>query len=744
MNVPERIPPYEMAIELGRGLNSRVWLAYDESTGTQVAIKLYQPGFWSGQALNQVLPGILKAVALLNHPALVAVEDVSEADGQVFLVLPYLEGGTLADRLRQGPFSEEDAYWVVTQVAAGLGAAHNRGIYHLNLKPSDILYDLDGVPYLAGVGLAQALAANPTQIIHPRSESLVYASPERALGWEGLGPESDVYALAALTWHMLTGSPPYPREDPLEAAMDHILEENLPAPPAGVDLPQAVFDVLRRAMRKDPWERYPTMRSFAADLGASMGFEVNFTEEITTEIAMALQAIPQEPEAHPDYLQAPPPPPRKRRRWLAWSAATLLVLAALALLTAGFLAWQYPAVLNQALAAVGLSLPTFPVPPPASTATQPAPTTAAPTTAAPMHTPTTGPAAGLPPDSTNTPVPPTPTSEATPPGETPAPVVIATTPPLILGGADRIAFLNQNEIFIANVDGSDLIQITDDKVPKSSLEWTPDGKYLLFRKEDCYFRIAYDAITSGSTPSERIGCYEDIEYSPDMSKLVVGGRIYGDFTGDIWWNHMATATDTLLVAGSMTRAQEYSGCSFRGGRLTRFSQTGSLMAAVFESASGGRLVEIVRVFQNTNCSGVKEIKNADSFPESRFTMRGYSASTESPLISDYAWDGDTIFILHGNILQGFGEMVIYNTTSRLARIGAPVDNACCYREISFSPDGTHLVFIYRDISKDLPSKLYYIPFGAIDTGQTLTPLDLPFYFFTDPHDPISPALRPAK
>jgi hypothetical protein len=130
----------------------------------------------------------------------------------------------------------------------------------------------------------------------------------------------------------------------------------------------------------------------------------------------------------------------------------------------------------------------------------------------------------------------------------------------------------------------------------------------------------------------------------------------------------------------------------------------------------------------------------DEFPARRFTPEGYGAA---PVLPSYHWDGDKRFLFNTFIRNGgYGELYLYDMNTRQGTLLNPVNGACCYRNAIFSPDGTHILFAYQDISEGSESRtrLYYIP---LDAGGTITPLDLPIGYFTDPRENILFALRPA-
>jgi hypothetical protein len=315
-----------------------------------------------------------------------------------------------------------------------------------------------------------------------------------------------------------------------------------------------------------------------------------------------------------------------------------------------------------------------------------------------------------------------------------------TTSPLELGGADKIAFLNENEIWIANLDGSARVKLTDDKIPKQYLQWTPDGNALTYWIPD---KNTYMMLQPGSDKPQEIGAFEDFEISPDQSQIVVGKTVmYPNETLD-WLNFITPYSNgaNLNRMADIPRSETKDGCPFKGGRQTRFSADGKLMAGIFDGNENGRKVELIQVFSlDEHC--IMDL--VDEFPSKRFPMKGYSSTDETPVILDYGWDGDKLFALHGNVLNGMGELVIYNRDTAISKVLNPIEGKCCYQDIQFSPDGQYLLFVFKDIIPEMSDKkIYYIPYGTTGTGATFQPMDLPYYFFRDTTKNVEPALRPA-
>jgi hypothetical protein len=158
---------------------------------------------------------------------------------------------------------------------------------------------------------------------------------------------------------------------------------------------------------------------------------------------------------------------------------------------------------------------------------------------------------------------------------------------------------------------------------------------------------------------------------------------------------------------------------------------------------GTRRVDLVRVLDISTCDAVNPPR-LDEFPASFFLMEGYAGN---PIIPSFNWDGNSLFLLNSTYFNGiFGPLYKYNMNLHKAEVINPVEDTCCYLDTSWSPDGNYIVFAFSDFRKGGGSQteLYYIPFGTIGTGDTYTPLTLPYGFFNNQREAPEPVLRPVK
>ena len=254
---------YELGDLLGAGGAARVVLARDRTLGVSRAVKLIagQPGP-SRDALRTRLQREARAMAQLDHPNVLRVYDVGHDDGQDFVVMDLADGGSLADWLKvRGPMDPTVAIPFVVQVLAALAAAHAAGIVHRDVKPQNILLDRNGKALLADFGIAMLDDDQRTTKTGMAMGSVAYMAPEQRLDARSVGRAADIYATGATLYHLLT------RANPVDLFTADLSSARFGGLPAG--LREIVF----RATRLDPAQRYDQAREMARDLLAVLSDE---------------------------------------------------------------------------------------------------------------------------------------------------------------------------------------------------------------------------------------------------------------------------------------------------------------------------------------------------------------------------------------------------------------------------------------------------------------------------------------
>ncbi|MCU1451247.1 MAG: serine/threonine protein kinase, partial [Acidimicrobiales bacterium] len=233
-------------------------------------------------------------VAQLNHPHIVQVIDAGEDDGTPFIVLEYVEGETLKERIRRHgrlPVGESVAYAI--EVARALGAAHERAIVHRDVKPQNVLVDSEGSAKVTDFGIARTLTEEGLTQDGRVLGTTDYVSPEQALGHPVTG-QSDLYSLGIVLYEMLTGEVPFRGENQVAVAMKHVREELPDVSLRRPEISTALAAVVDRATDKDLTRRYLDAASMAADLEDALAIESARSGQSTGEATAVLRTLPGE------------------------------------------------------------------------------------------------------------------------------------------------------------------------------------------------------------------------------------------------------------------------------------------------------------------------------------------------------------------------------------------------------------------------------------------------------------------
>lgn len=259
---------YQILEQLGEGGMATVYKAYDTRLGRYVALKVMHPTANLQPALLRRFENEARSLAQLSHPAIVRVLDYGEQDGWPYLVLEYIPSGTLKDMMLHGPIAWRDAARFLAPIARALEYAHQHGIIHRDVKPSNILMTESGQPMLSDFGIAKTLEGDTSTDITTTGLRLgtpEYMSPEQCTG-SPVDARTDIYSLGIVLYEMLTGRKPFTADSSM-AVMHQQVYDTPPAPHLFVpNLPWQVEQVVDRAMAKTPEARYQTMGEFATAL----------------------------------------------------------------------------------------------------------------------------------------------------------------------------------------------------------------------------------------------------------------------------------------------------------------------------------------------------------------------------------------------------------------------------------------------------------------------------------------------
>jgi len=250
---------YEILGELGSGGMGVVYMARQTRLNRVVALKMILQGLQAGHEAVARFLGEATAVAKLQHPNIVQIFHIEEHDGHPYFEMEYVGGGTLASRLNGTPWSPREAARLVELLSCAMAEAHRQGVVHRDLKPSNILMTTENAPKVADFGLAKLLGADSGLT---RTDSILgspsYMSPEQADGKvREIGPASDIYALGAILYELLTGRPPFRGGTVLDTLQQVKTVE--PVSPARLvpSLARDIETITLKCLHKEKEKRYP-------------------------------------------------------------------------------------------------------------------------------------------------------------------------------------------------------------------------------------------------------------------------------------------------------------------------------------------------------------------------------------------------------------------------------------------------------------------------------------------------------
>jgi serine/threonine protein kinase len=253
----QNLGPYHIIGQLGQGGMATVFKAYHPKLDRYVAIKIMHQAFQEDPAFLARFEREAQIVARLEHPHIVPIHDISDINGQPYLVLKFIEGRTLKAFLTEGPLTLDQITTMMAAVADALDYAHSQGVLHRDIKPSNIIIDKDGMAYLTDFGLARMVQAGESTV---SQDMLIgtpqYISPEQAMGKKELDARTDIYSMGVVLYELVVGRVPFSADTPYAIIHDHIYRP-LPLPTAvNPEIPVGVERVLLKALAKNQADRY--------------------------------------------------------------------------------------------------------------------------------------------------------------------------------------------------------------------------------------------------------------------------------------------------------------------------------------------------------------------------------------------------------------------------------------------------------------------------------------------------------
>ena len=252
---------YRLLERIGGGGMAEVYLAEDVLLTRRVAVKILRSQFTCDDDFITRFRQEAKAAARLSHPNIVSIFDVGCEADMHYIVMEYVAGETLKDLIkRDGALTPLLAAEIAVQVAAALKHAHENNIVHCDIKPHNILLSRDGLAKVTDFGIARAVSSQTTTQVVGVQGSVQYLSPEQARGY-GVDAQSDIYSLGVVLYEMLSGAPPFDGPSAISIAMKHLQEEPRPLDEAAPATPPALTTLVKKAMAKNPQERYVTSQT---------------------------------------------------------------------------------------------------------------------------------------------------------------------------------------------------------------------------------------------------------------------------------------------------------------------------------------------------------------------------------------------------------------------------------------------------------------------------------------------------
>lgn len=576
----KRLGKYQILGEIGRGGMAVVYKALDTTLDRVVALKVLAPHLTWEPGFIARFRREAKTAANLNHPNIVTIYEIGQAEDSHYIAMQYIAGPTLKEIIdREGALPVATAVNIVNQLASALDYAHSQGVVHRDIKPSNVIVDAKGHVTLTDFGIVKAADGTRLTTTGATLGTPEYMSPEQVEN-KAIGPPSDIYSLGVVVYEMLAGKAPFTGTTP------HVLHAHVYEEPPNIgslrrELPAPVEGIVKKALAKDPRQRYRTAGEMARAMAQAARAKIH---EPPTLMAEAVTA-PARPRGLPMWAiagggagaiilvlsiwallgRSPGPPsvavmpsptltgiapvsaaktatptstarppadtlaPQGRVTYTVQEGDTLFTISQRFGVTMDAIAQANDLASPYFLVRTGQAL-IIPVPSPTPTAT----TTAIPTST-PLATATLLPA-------TPTPIPVTPTPEPTP----------------TAASEGKIAYLLNNELHVMNRDGSGQTRI-DTTVGYWGLftgqvfAWAPDGQRIAYvpsyRSPWRYNYVVADPDGTNASTITKLGSYAGISWSPDGSRVALE-KTGNDSVPRIYLVDVASGQESLIATGA--------------------------------------------------------------------------------------------------------------------------------------------------------------------------------------------------
>jgi hypothetical protein len=625
------------------------------------------------------------------------------------------------------------------RLAPALDTAHAKGVTHRDVKPDNLLFDKYDNVYLSDFGLARLRETIGFTNISDGSimGTPAYMSPEQIQGDREIDGRSDIYSMGVVLFQMLTGTVPFSGATAASVMMMHLINPVPQIYDFNKTVTLAIQPVLETAMAKNPNDRYHTAGEFAKAIQA-----------VTTGVHKKpqLQNVEAKP-VQPGSKYSNPPPSQKKAPAPAKQPAASTARSAQSNGT------RAPAPLEKLVTRKTNIFPGETVQRPPEKVLGISTTSPSSLRKLSRRIPVWGWLLGIVmilvlsvvvfqwtsggfPFSylQSSSLIPTNTAE-----QNNSAISSASTSPT-LGKADKLAFLKESNIWVSDLDGSNLTQLTTDGTKKSNLNWSPDGQSVLYTADNCLKLVGLQTLqTLTLTCITGASSINTFDISPDGQDVALGLD-----QSDLYlfpYSNLFNLRRDSLPQDLPTLAL----CSFfapyRTGDVLKdvnWSLEADRLAVLLARATNGTARDEVQVLDFSQCNPSPQLVNEILPTYFLFTLRGYF---DHPEISGLSWYAGNQLLLNSYLNNsGFGDLQLYNLDQNQGQDISP-NGTCCYRDVHWSPDGTYLFYTYQPESGGEIS-LHYAPISQLDQpGTAMTSLALPPGFITSATESLQPALR---
>ena len=770
---------YHIVEQLGEGGMATVYKGFDTTLQRNVAIKVIKSERTGDTSFRKRFEREARALAQLSHPHIVHINDFGEQGGLAYLVMDYISGGTLKNKMGR-PMPYQEAARLMVPMAQALGSAHLHKIVHRDVKPANILLTESGIPMLSDFGIAKMLEG-PAETLELTSSGMgvgtpAYMAPEQA--GSNFDHRADIYALGVVFYELVTGRRPYDADTPLATMMKHATDP-LPPPRKFVpSLPEAVEQVIYKVLAKNPNDRFQSMDAFASQLEQLQfgNLQPTFARVPAPDAATRLAPPPPQvppasaaqssatvlapgggyppvynpptqtstqngtyipppvlntgytpypqqsyPQPYAQYPPMPAPPQKKSSagKWIAASLAVLAVGAILLVAAAGGLYYFWPVLVTTAPAPDSGT---------ASALNQKMTSLAGEWGTVTAQAKVTAFVAGETTRQVSDQ-----TSAATQGAVSATQVVTGSTQTAASQAADAAAQQTTTAASaaaaltlprLAFFDNSEIWSVGLDGKNLAQLTSSGGDKRSLRWMPDgkSLYYISGKCIQTVdfiTHVESKLICFDFVQKVTGF-EISPDNKYFGVLADDNLYlgRYNLDAMKKLLGKSDLA---EYAGCGYLSA-VHFFHLLGDGNRVTIAVPTAGE--DVIRI-HNQACGTSHNTYKLDEFPGDRFRPFKFN---DNPLIYNFAWNGLREYALTTNYRQhSLGYLYLYNNETKAHEQSKPLGVDCCYSSPAFSYDGSYLAFgfINLDTITTDNMKLYAMPFSDLGTGKKLDPIPLP-------------------